>query len=167
MSRLLHIVRRVWPLYQVMALVFAKRVVVNGRSMSPCLAPGEYVLFDRLAYRTAKPARGDVVLAYRSQEPQKPLIKRVVGLPHERVSLRSGRTFINDRELEEPYAQPDEGSQEQTWHLKEEEYLLLGDARSLSTDSRTLGSFHRNTIKAKAWLVYWPRARWRVVHSAR
>ena len=138
--------------------------------MYPCLVPGDYVLFDRLAYRIDEPARGDVVVVYHTAEPQRPLIKRVVGLPEETATVRSGRVFVNGHELDEPYLpphNPEDDSQEQTWRLGKDEYFLLGDARFMSTDSRTLGPFIRGFIKARAWLVYWPQARWRVIRSMR
>ena len=140
--------------------------MVDGWSMYSCLAPGEYVLFNRLAYLSAKPSRRDVVVAYVALGAKRPLIKRVIGLPNERIEITSGRVRINGQELEEPYADLDGSSAGGTWHLKDGEYLLLGDARSYSNDSRTLGPFPETSIRAKAWLVYWPQPRWRFVNPA-
>lgn len=157
---------RVYPLYQILALVYSKRIVVDGWSMYSCLAPGEYVLFNRLDYLSAKPNRRDIVVAYGPLDPGRAFIKRVIGLPNESIEITSGRVLVNGQQLEEPYADLDENSKEGYWHLKEGEYLLLGDARSYSNDSRTLGPFHETSIKGKAWLVYWPQPRWRFVSSS-
>ena len=62
-----------------LAFLLARRAIVRGPSMSPTLAPGEYVLFDRLAYRRAPPRRGEVVLATDPRQPARRIIKRIAG----------------------------------------------------------------------------------------
>src|SRR3990172_11445435 len=69
--------------YQALAFLLARRAAVRGTSMYPTLAPGEYVLFDRLAYRREPPRRGDVVLATDPREPRRRIIKRNAGEPDE------------------------------------------------------------------------------------
>jgi signal peptidase I len=128
--------------YQALAFLTARRAVVRGPSMYPTLAPGEYVLFDRLAYRRGPPRPGDVVLATDPREPARRIIKRVAGAPGERVTV-DGRT----------------------WTLGEGEWLLLGDAPDFSTDGRDFGPVGRESIQARAWLVYWPPNRMRQVRS--
>jgi len=119
--------------YQALAFLTARRAVVRGPSMFPTLAPGEYVLFDRLAYRRALPRRGDVVLAADPREPRRRIIKRVAGAPGETITA-GGRT----------------------WALGAGEWLLLGDAPEQSTDGRDFGPVVREGILARAWFVYWP-----------
>jgi nickel-type superoxide dismutase maturation protease len=118
---------RVPGLYSLLAFVTAKRVVVRGRSMLPALAPGERVLFDRLAYVLGEPRVGDVVLARHAARPGVRMIKRIAEIA-------------------------DDGG-----------YVLLGDNRDQSLDSRTLGPFPRPDIVGRAWLVYWPAERFRVI----
>ncbi len=137
---LLRLLARVPGLYPLLAFATARRVVVKGWSMYPTLAPGEYVLFDRLAYRLGPPRRGDVVLAFHPARPGVRMVKRVAGAPGESVTLEG-----------------------HAWTLGDDEYLLLGDAPDLSTDSRQLGAVSRDRIKARAWLVYWPPKRVRLV----
>ena len=129
--------------YQVLAFLLARRALVRGPSMFPTLAPGEYVLFDRLAYRRAPPRGGDVVLAAYPREPRRRIIKRIAGGPGEQVTVG-----------------------ERTWTLGEGEWLLLGDAPEQSTDSRDFGPVSREGILARAWFVYWPPARVRRVRGA-
>ena len=111
-------------LYSVVAFLTARRVVVRGRSMLPALAPGERVLFDRLAYALREPCHGNIVLARHPVRPGVLLIKRI--------------------------AEKDP-----------EGFVLLGDNPDESTDSRQLGSFNREHILARAWIVYWPPERFR------
>ena len=128
--------------YQALAFLMARRAVVRGPSMVPTLAPGEYVLFDRLAYRREPPRRGDVVLASHPQRPGTRIIKRIAGAPGEPVTVG-----------------------ERTWTLGEGDWLLLGDAPDFSTDGRDFGPVGRQSIQARAWFVYWPPNRMRRVHD--
>ena len=116
-------------LYQLIAFVTAKRVVVRGRSMLPALSAGERVLFDLLAYVLEGPEVGDIVLARHPARAGVRMIKRVA----------------------------------QGEGLDPDYYWLLGDNAEDSTDSRTLGVFRRDDIVARAWVVYWPPVRFRVI----
>jgi signal peptidase I len=154
---------RLSGLHAVLAFLLARRVRVGGWSMYPTLAPGEYVLFDRLAYRLGMPRRGEVVLAAHPQRLQERIIKRVAALPGDRVSLREGGCLVN--------GQPIGGARWQAaapgteCGLADDQYLLLGDALDLSTDSRHFGPVPRRQILARAWLVYWPLGRMRSVRG--
>ncbi len=153
---------RIPPLYALLAFLLAKRVVIRGRSMYPTLAPGEFVLFDRLAYRLEPPRRGDVVLASLPGRSQTPMVKRAVGLPGDKVAFAGNHCWINGVPFgggPVPADPPPEAV-----ILKDEEYLLLGDAPEASTDARHFGPVSRREIQARAWLVYWPLKRFRVVH---
>ena len=133
MTSLSRLVLRLPGVYQALAFLTARRAAVRGPSMYPTLAPGEYVLFDRLAYRGNAPRRGDVVLASHPQRPATRIIKRIAGAPGEQVTV-GGRT----------------------WTLAEDEWLLLGDAPDFSTDGRDFGPVGLQSIHARAWFVYWP-----------
>ena len=127
---LIRFLARIPVLYQLIAFVTAKRVVVRGRSMLPALEPGERVLFDRLAYVLDEPRVGDIVLARHPARPGVRMIKRVA----------------------------------QGEGLGRDEYWLLGDNAKESTDSRTLGAFRREEVLGRAWVVYWPVGRFRVIN---
>ncbi len=150
--------------YPLLAFLLARRVVVRGRSMQPTLLPGEYVLFDRLAYQRDDPRRGDVVLASHPAKPGTRIVKRVVARPGDRVAVEGGRCWVNGTPWgeAEPVGPP---ASARTWTLAEDEWLLLGDAPHASTDSRDFGPVGRDSIHARAWLVYWPPDRMRLVRD--
>ena len=81
--------------YRALAFVTAIRVVVDGWSMYPTLAPGEYVLFDRLPYRREAPKRGDVALVRGVLADGRAIIKRVVGAPGDTVLVSNGALTVN------------------------------------------------------------------------
>ncbi len=159
LSRALRVLARVPGVYSVLAFLTARRVVVRGWSMYPALAPGERVLFDRLAYRRAAPRRGDVVLASHPQRPGLRMVKRVAAVPGDAVAVEGGRCWVNGA----PFAEPARGepAPPPSRTLGDDEYLLLGDAPEFSTDGRQLGTVGRAAIQARAWLVYWPPQRMR------
>jgi signal peptidase I len=106
--------------------------------MYPTLRPGDRILFDRLAYKLSDPQPGDIVLARHLSRPRLLFIKRIASSDSSSLGVRF---------------QPDTG--------KGGGYHLLGDNPEASTDSRTLGPFRREDVLAKAWLIYWPRDRFR------
>jgi signal peptidase I len=159
----LQAVLRLPAVYHLLALLLARRVVVRGWSMYPTLAPGEYVLFDSLAYRLGTPHRGDIVLALHPTRPRHRIVKRVVAVPGDRVATSDGVCWVNGVACDDAAssgAMPDPGD---AGTLSHEEYFLLGDWPDASTDARHFGPVHRRALKARAWLVYWPVRRFRVV----
>ena len=110
---------------------------IEGDSMSPTLTSGEVVFVRRRAYRSRMPRRGDVVVARPSALGRRRMIKRVIGLPNDRISL-GGRS----------------------WQLGDDEFFLLGDRASESTDSRSFGPVRREELLGPAVRVMRPwRAR--------
>lgn len=122
--------------------------------MFPTLSPGEYVLFDRLAYRRQPPRRGDIVLASHPTRAGLRIVKRVAAAPGDRVVMDGDRLWVNGEPYGESGDEPPGSSAERT--LGEDEWLLLGDAPDRSTDARDFGPVGREVILGRAWLVYWP-----------
>ncbi len=159
-------VRRPLP-GKVTRLLRARRIVVRGTSMCPTLSPGEYLMFDTLAYRRSGPGRGDIVLAAHPTCRRFLLIKRVIAMPGDTVDIRGGTLLVNDSPwaLSQSFSQQDVSAYGQDrWALGDGEYFLMGDDPSASTDSRQLGPFPQGHIRARGWLVYWPPSRWRLLH---
>ncbi len=132
--RILRLISAVPGLYALVAFACARRVRIDGRSMSPALLPGERVLFDRLAFARHRPRTGDVVLVQHPDRPGQRLVKRITALPGDAAR---GRT------------------------LERCEYWVEGDNTVASTDSRAFGPVSRRHLLARAWLVYWPQDNWR------
>ncbi len=159
--KLVNLLLRLPGIYGAIAFLTARRVVVRGSSMTPTLSPGEYVLFDRLAFRSGRPQRGDVVLASRSDRRGLRIVKRVVGVPGDTVVIDGDRCWVNGSPRGDAEGEPTRSAR--VWTLGEDEWLLLGDAPYASTDAREFGPVGREHIHARAWLVYWPPGRVRVV----
>jgi signal peptidase I len=160
-------------------LFFAMRLLVlpvkvEGTSMVPSLAQQQHLIVNRRAYTHwdigghtwylfHKPQRGDIiVLTPPPQEPQRgiPFIKRIVGLPGERILVRNGTVSINDQPINEPYIadQP-----RYTWPangqpmvVPADSVVVFGDNRNLSEDSSRFGVLPENLIRGRAVATFYP-----------
>lgn len=136
--------------------LFVLQFKIEGTSMAPTLADGEYILVNRLAYRLfGEPRRGDIVV-FESPNPDKDYIKRVIGLPGQRVEVRNMEVFIDGQRLDEAYLAPTTTTGESSVILGPDEYFVMGDNRDNSQDSRAIGPVKAEKIIGKAWLIYWP-----------
>jgi signal peptidase I len=139
------------------------RVRVDGLSMNPTLQHGEYVLVSRLTYRTGEPERGDIIVFSFPVDQKQDLIKRVIGLPGETVSIRNGEVLINGVKLEEPYI-AQSPVYNGTWTVSAGELFVLGDNRNDSKDSHQWGLLPIENIIGKALLIYWPPPEWKLIN---
>ncbi len=138
------------------------RFYVRGSSMEPMLHNGQYLVVSKISYRFREPQRGDIVVFVSPNGTGEDYIKRIIGLPGERVEVRDGAVWINGYRLDEPYLNsgiPYTG----TWSLGPDEYFVLGDNRANSSDSHAWGPLPRKNIIGKAWLCYWPPQYWGLV----
>jgi signal peptidase I len=158
---------------------------IPSESMVPTLDIGQRVLVDRVTYRYGEPERGDIVVFkppagadnntcgtgnYDEQRQPCPrptarrsdtnFIKRIVGLPGERLSVRGGRVYINGRRQEEPWIRPDATCDicdlptEIT--IPRDMYFMMGDNRGESADSREWGPVPEKWMIGQAFMTYWP-----------
>jgi signal peptidase I len=138
------------------------RVRVDGSSMLPTLHNGEFVLVNRLAYRTGDVQRGDIIVFRSINEADLDLIKRVIGLPGDDVMVQNGQVFINGQPLSEPYiAAPPRYNGE--WRVPEKHVFVLGDNRNDSSDSHQWGLLPTDNVIGKAVLIYWPPPEWNLI----
>lgn len=136
---------------------------IKGDSMQPNYPDGEFLLTDKLSYRFGKPERGDVIVFEAPGVRDEEYIKRIIGLPGERVMVRDGKVYINGNLLDEPYIADTlstgggifsaEGKEVV---VPERSFFVLGDNRPASSDSRTWGFVEKQKISGKAWVIYWP-----------
>ena len=141
-------------------LIRSRRIRVAGHSMEPTLIENDLLLVSRRFPDRGRPARGDIVLFH---DPLMGVddIKRVCGLPGELVELVGGALIIDGASLNEPYAsaRASGGTNRAAWSLSEDEYIVLGDNRDDSRDSRAFGPVHRSVIVGRAWRRYGPAGR--------
>jgi signal peptidase I len=138
------------------------RVRVDGFSMRPTLDDGEFVLVNKMSYRFGEVSRGDIIVFHFPVNPEEELIKRVIGLPGDRVTVSDNRVYVNGQALNEPYiAQTPLYSGE--WTVAEGHYFVLGDNRNNSNDSKDWGLLPAENLVGKAVLIYWPPAMWTII----
>ena len=138
------------------------RVRVDGFSMMPTLQDGEFVLVNKLAYRLGLPARGDIIVFRSTNTPDLDLIKRVVGLPGDKINIQTGKVTVNGQALDEPYinAAPAYAGQ---WQVPGGYLFVLGDNRNDSSDSHAWGFLPMQNVIGKAMLIYWPPPEWAMI----
>lgn len=132
-------------------------------SMEPNFQEGECIMVNKLAYRSSKPQRGEVIIFNPPFESPHPFIKRIIGLPGETVEIKDGKVFINGTPLEEKYIPTPPNYTIRAQEVPEDQYFVLGDNRNSSNDSHTGWTVPRDNIIGKAWFVYWPPSKWGVV----
>lgn len=139
--------------------VLTGRFRIEGPSMEPNLHGGQYLIISKVIYRLHPPRRGDIIVFHHPRNPNRDLIKRVVGLPSETVEIRQGQVYIDDAHLKEPYvAYP--GRYSVRYELGADDFFVLGDNRPNSDDSHSWGVLKRDQIVGKAWISYWPPGEW-------
>ena len=133
-------------------------VRVEGTSMLPMLEDQDRLFINKIAYRVGEIQQGDVVVFQYPHDHTKSYIKRVIALPGDSLRIDHGRVYVNGKRLPEPYVPnrfSDDRSQPEMV-LPPHEYFMMGDHRSISSDSRDFGPVERNLIYGKAVFVYWP-----------
>jgi signal peptidase I len=133
-------------------------VRVEGTSMLPRLEDRDRLFINKFVYHIEAIERGDVVVFHYPRDPAKSYIKRVIALPGDRIRIDRGEVWVNGKLLDERYI-PDEyrdGRSMAETVVPDECYFMMGDHRSISSDSREFGPVERPLIYGKAVFVYWP-----------
>lgn len=137
---------------------------VYGHSMEPNFRDREYVATDILSYRFKEPIRGEIIVLKSPTDPDKDFIKRIIGLPNEKIKVKDGSIYINGKRLDEGIYLNDNIKTYPGTFLKEDQevlipegsYIVFGDNRTNSSDSREWGVLRETDIVGHPFLVIWP-----------
>jgi signal peptidase I len=131
---------------------------IPSGSMIPTLEIGDRVLVNKFIYRFTDPSRGDIIVFESVDNSNEDLIKRVVGLPGDKIAVRGGKLFVNGEPQKEPYTNkklPDRSFYAQTT-VPKNHVFVMGDNRANSADSRVFGPLPEKNIEGEAFLRFWP-----------
>ena len=146
-----------------------QRTQVVGSSMESTLSDGDNLIVDKITYRFQDPERYDIIVFPFKYEKSTYYIKRIIGMPGEKVRIDSdGVIYINDNAISEYYGREvieDPGIAKGEITLGRDEYFVMGDNRNNSTDSRDpmVGNIHRDDILGRAWLRIWPLSKFELL----
>jgi signal peptidase I len=144
----------------IVILFLYQPVKVEGTSMMPTLDDQERIFINKFVYRLhfGQIDRGDTVVFWYPGDTTKSYIKRVIGVPGDRVAVERGVVMVNGQALVEDYVPPEYRDQSEmpVRNVPQDEYFVLGDHRSSSNDSRSWGMVPRRYIYGKAVFIYWP-----------
>ena len=139
--------------------IFFNLSVVRGSSMTPGIEDGDRILVEPWSYLFGGADRGDVVVLRYPLDPEVDYIKRVIGLPGDRVTLAEGRVWVNGHLLDEPYVARVDTSSYLSVMVEPEHYFVLGDNRPRSSDSREFGQVPEELVRGRVDLRLWPLSR--------
>lgn len=166
---------------QTLLLVFAVFLViyvflfrpfrVSGNSMDPTFFDRQYILTNIIALKLGTPKIGDVIVFKAPNDPEKDYIKRVIGIPEDVVMIKDGDVYLNGKILDESkYLKPSiktyGGSflhENEPKPIPQDSYVVLGDNRGGSSDSREWGFVSLKSVIGKSFFVYWPLDKMQIV----
>jgi signal peptidase I len=136
---------------------------IEGDSMTPLLRDQERILISKLAINRKNLHRFDIVVLFKPDEPDKSLVKRIIGMPEEIIEIRAGEVYINDKPLKQalPGADPEAAKSPDDMKallIPQGMFFVMGDNRRISLDSRQFGLVPQKYIFGKAFFRYWPFA---------
>ena len=142
-------------------IFIAQPFIVSGSSMVPTFENGQYLIVDEISYRLSEPERDDVVIFKYPKDTKKFFIKRIIGLPNEIVNIKGNEVIITNKEnpsgftLDQPYVK-NIANNNVHFELKDNEYFVMGDNRTASSDSRYWGAVPEKLLVGKAFLRLLP-----------
>ncbi len=138
---------------------------IPSASMEPTLQVGDRILVNKFIYRFRSPQRGEVIVFKYPVKPEYKFIKRVVGLPGERVEIIDGVVYIDGKSLKEEYIIDKGYTDFSETVVPKGHYFVLGDNRNNSEDSRFWGFLPQENIVGKAFLIFWPLKRIKLIEG--
>lgn len=135
-------------------LTFFKSVSVSGSSMEDTLHDGDYLLTSKRSYNIGEPERGDIVIFPHGAQL---FIKRIIGLPGDKLDIQDGAVYLNGKQLTESYIKKGAKTYGDIHiTIASGEVFVMGDNRENSTDSRIIGTVKISDITSKVLFRYWP-----------
>ena len=131
---------------------------IPSGSMIPTLEIGDRVFVNKFTYRFTEPQRGDIIVFQSVDDSDEDLIKRIVGVPRDKIAVRDGKLFVNGEPQKEPYTNkkiPDNSSFTKAT-VPKNHVFVMGDNRANSADSRVFGPLPEKNIEGEAFLRFWP-----------
>lgn len=141
--------------FVIRTFIFAP-IVVDGQSMQPTLHNGDRMIISKINYTIGDPERFDIIVF--KATPEKDFIKRIIGLPGDKIEYKDSTLYVNDKKVEESYLPKDikELTGEFTIVVPKDSYFVLGDNRGNSEDSRFIGPIESDKIIGEAKVLFWP-----------
>lgn len=144
---------------------------IPSGSMRPTLIEGDRILVNKYVYRFQEPQAGDIMVFRSLETPQRDFIKRLVGVGEESVEIKEGKIWTNNRLLNTPqifrdnfyYNRGNYGEEEKAIVVPLGHYFVLGDNSGSSLDSRFWGFVPRKNVLGKAFFIFWPPHRMRIL----
>lgn len=139
--------------------------VIPSGSMEPTLTEGDMIAANKIVYRFSEPKRGDIIVFKYPLNPDRDFVKRLIGLPGEKLLIKDSTLYINDKVIAEPYLP--KGLSYQDYGpvtVPKDKYFMMGDNRNNSLDSRSWREMPKENIVGKAALIYWPIKRIGILH---
>jgi len=130
--------------------------VVQGASMETTLHNKERLIANKIGYRLESPKRGEIIIFRPPLDTKRNYIKRVIGIPGDKIKIVEGIVYLNDEALDESYVEYKSYENMPDIIVPDDSYFVLGDNRPNSSDSRYWGFVPRKNVVGKAWVVFWP-----------
>ncbi len=141
-------------------------------SMRPTFMEGDRIFVDKVSYRFREPERGDIIVFKYPLDMKKDFVKRLAGLPNDKLEIKEGKLFVNDEPLLDPpfsdhyYYNRDDwdfAREGEIYLIPPEHYFALGDNSAQSSDSRNWGFVPKKNVVGKAFFIWWPPKRMKLV----
>jgi signal peptidase I len=136
--------------------------VVRGASMEPTLHDNERLIANKISYRFETPERSEIIIFRPPLGIKRNYIKRIIGIPGDKIEIAKGEIYLNDKKLEEPYVKNRSYENMPPTIVPDNSFFVLGDNRPNSSDSRYWGFVPRKNVVGRAWVVFWPLNRIRI-----